>query len=318
MDDWTRQALAERLGEKYLNARIAEQVRRTLGIKGHGRGRLHLENLPGLFKLLRFLLRITGLMVVGQRNAFDLQVREREVRVPGLPASLDGLRVLQLTDLHLDGLPGLGANTARRIAGQRFDLAVLTGDYRFRTTGAYAPVEAELSDLIPALACRFGVYGILGNHDFIEMVPLLQRYGVHMLVNEAVRIGAPDGEGDDALWLVGLDDPHFYGLHDFTRALLNVPDGATRLLLVHSPEVIPEAAAHDFPVYLCGHTHAGQICLPNGAPVMVNARCPRRYAAGAWQYDGVDGYTSAGVGGSGVVVRFFCPPEVVIHVLRAE
>jgi predicted MPP superfamily phosphohydrolase len=251
-------------------------------------------------------------MEQGQRNALDLQVRERIVPVPGLPAELDGLRILQLSDLHLDGLPGLGANTARRIAGHAFDLAVLTGDYRYHTTGTYAQVEAELADLIPALSCRFGVYGILGNHDFIEMVPLLQRLGVRMLVNEAVRLG----EGDGSLWLVGLDDPHFYGMHDFRRALSGVPADAARLLLVHSPEVIPEAAAHGFRVYLCGHTHAGQICLPNGAPIMVNARCPRRFAAGAWQSDGVAGYTSAGVGGSGVVVRFFCPPEGVIHVLR--
>ena len=91
-----------------------------------------------------------------------------------------------------------------------------------------------------------------------------------------------------------------------------------RILLAHSPEVIPEASERGFCLYLTGHTHAGQICLPGGWPPMVNARCPRRYIAGAWTFNGMAGYTSRGTGSSGVFARFNCPPEVVIHILRTS
>ena len=125
-------------------------------------------------------------------------------------------------------------------------------------------------------ACRLGVYGILGNHDFIEMTPLLEVAGVRLLLNEAVRVT----ENGAALWQVGLDDAHFYGLHDFDKALRDVPPASRelRILLAHSPEAIPEASARGFHLYLTGHTYAGQICLPGGWPPMVNARWAVRFA----------------------------------------
>lgn len=313
-DEWTLQALGERVGEDYLALRIAAQVDRTLRVRGRGQSRFHLENIRALYTILERVLRLTRLYDVGQRNALNVQVRERVVRLPGLPRALDGLRILQITDLHLDGHPGLGANAARAIAGLRFDACVITGDYRWRVTGNYAQIESEMRALMPGLACPLGVYGIMGNHDFVEMVPMLQRVGVRMLLNEATSFRYNGAE----LWLVGLDDPHFYGLHDFQRGLAQVPPDAPCILLVHSPEVIPEASTHGFLLYLTGHTHAGQICLPGGAPLMVNARCPRKYAAYEWAYDGMVGYTSAGIGASGVFVRFFCPPEAVVHELRAR
>jgi predicted MPP superfamily phosphohydrolase len=96
------------------------------------------------------------------------------------------------------------------------------------------------------------------------------------LLNEAVRVT----ENGAALWRVELDDAHFYGLHDFDKALRDVPPASRelRILLAHSPEVIPEVSARGFHLYLTGHTHAGQICLPGGWPPMVNARWAVRFA----------------------------------------
>ncbi len=313
-DEVTLEALRERVGEDYLALRLRAQVDRTLRVKGHGRSRFHLENVRALYALLERFLRLTGLHETGRRNALDVQVRERAVYLPGLPRGLDGLRILQITDLHLDGHPGIGANAAAAIRGQQFDVCVITGDFRWRVSGNFAQIEADMRALMPALACPLGVYGILGNHDVIEMVPFLQRLGVRMLLNEAVELPFKG----ESLWLVGLDDPHYYGLHDFQRGLARVPPDAACLLLVHSPEVIEEACRHYFLMYLTGHTHAGQICLPNGRPLLVNARCARQYAAYAWQHGALAGYTSAGIGASGVFARFFCPPEAVIHELRAS
>lgn len=309
MDEHDLLALRQRLGDDHLGRRLRAQVDRSLRIKGQGRGGLHFENFSPLIRAVGLALRLTGLLGRAQRNALALTVHERTVPIRDLPPAFDGLRLLHLSDLHLDAYPGFGGRVAAALRGQQFDLAVLTGDFRFYDTGRYQQLDAELAALAPALACRFGAYGILGNHDFIEMAPLIERAGVRLLLNEAVALAA----GDARLWLVGLDDAHFYGLHDFQKALTGVPATETRLLLVHSPEVIPEAAAHGFRLYLAGHTHGGQMCLPGGFAPYVNVRCARHQIVGAWHHGEMAGYTSAGVGSSGVFGRFFCPPEIVIH-----
>jgi len=313
MDEHDLLALRQRLGDEHLGRRLRAQVDRSLRIKGQGRGGPHFENFSPMIRAVGLALRLTGLLGRAQRNALALTVHERTVPIRGLPPAFDGLRLLHLSDLHLDAYPGFGGRIAAALHGQQFDLAVLTGDFRFYDTGRYQQVDAELAALTPALACRFGAYGILGNHDFIEMAPLIERAGVRLLLNEAAALEAAGAR----LWLVGLDDAHFYGLHDFEKALTGVPATETRLLLVHSPEVIPEAAAHGFCLYLAGHTHGGQMCLPGGFAPYVNVRCARQQIVGAWRAVSaagvMEGYTSAGVGASGVFGRFFCPPEIVIH-----
>lgn len=310
MDEHSFNDLRLRLGDDHLGRRLRAQVDHM--ITGQGLGSFHYENLPLFVRVVGVLLRLTGLKARGQQNALQFAVRENDVPFPDLPQPLEGLRILHLSDLHLDGYPGLGGRMAQAIAGLRFDLCVLTGDFRFSDTGRYQHIAAELNALTPALACPLGVYGVLGNHDFIEMVPLIETAGVRLLLNEGVALTINDA----TLWLSGLDDAHFYGLHDFDKALHGVPAAAAKILLVHSPELIPQAAARGFGLYLTGHTHAGQMCLPGGRPLLLNARCARRYTAGRWQFNRLSGYTSAGVGSSGIFARFFCPPEIVIHRLQ--
>lgn len=314
MDEHSFLALRERIGDEHLGRRMRAQVDLMTRIVGMGRGRFHYENIPLFVNAIGLALRATGLYRRGQRNALVITVHENPVAMRGLPAPFDGLRILHLSDLHLGGYLGFGQHVANAISGLDFDVCVLTGDFRFFETGRYAHIAAELEALVPALACRFGVYGILGNHDFIEMVPMLEKAGIHMLLNEAVALTA-DGA---SLWLVGLDDAHLYGTHDFEKGLRDVPPGEPRILLIHSPEMIPGASAHGFGLYLTGHTHGGQMCLPGGWSLLLNARCPRRYTAGPWQFNDMVGYTSVGVGSSGVFARYFCPPEIVIHNLKCE
>jgi len=315
MDEHSLLALRERIGDEHLGQRMRAQVDLMTQLMGRGYGSFHYENVSLFVHAIRLALRVTGLYRRGQRNALAFSVHENPVLMPDLPAPFAGLRILHLSDLHLDGYLGLGQHIARAVSGLAFDVCVLTGDFRFFDTGRYAHIATELEALVPALACRFGVYGILGNHDFIEMVPLLEAKGIRMLLNEAVALTA-DGA---SLWLVGLDDAHLYGMHNFEKGLRDVPPDAPRILLAHSPEVIAEASKRGFSLYLTGHTHGGQICLPGGHPLLLNARCPRRYAVGGpWQFQRMAGYTSRGTGSSGVFTRFFCPPEIVVHVLKRE
>jgi predicted MPP superfamily phosphohydrolase len=166
--------------------------------------------------------------------------------------------------------------------------------------------------LAPALACPLGAWGILGNHDAIEEVPYLERLGIRMLVNESVALER-DGQ---QLWLVGLDDPHFYGTHDFQRALSGVPAAACKIGLIHSPEISAEAKRHGIALYLAGHTHGGQLCLPGGHAPYQNARCPARLARGEWREGRMVGYTSVGAGSSGLPARLNCDPEIALLELQ--
>jgi hypothetical protein len=153
------------------------------------------------------------------------------------------------------------------------------------------------------------LYAVLGNHDTIRMVPDLEALGIRLLLNEAVRIE----RGGEALYLAGVDDPHYYRADNLGAACRTIPDCATSLLLSHSPELYRHAAAAGFDLMLCGHTHGGQICLPGGIPLYCNMQAPRRLCAGPWQHHAMQGYTSRGCGASVVDVRLNCLPEVTLH-----
>jgi predicted MPP superfamily phosphohydrolase len=133
-----------------------------------------------------------------------------------------------------------------------------------------------------------------------------------MLMNERDCIK----RGHDGIWLAGVDDPHHYRMDDIAKSVAGIPAGETAILLSHSADNHVEAAAAGVDLFLCGHTHGGQICLPGGFPLVTSTRLSRRFAAGAWQYGGMAGYTSRGIGTSAIDARFNCAPEATLHTLR--
>ncbi len=300
---------------------IDRRLKRLSIEKGHvdfwhrrGRGSYHLENVSLARGLLGFVLRLTGLVDRGRRNALDLQLRTIDFSFPNLPRGFDGFTILHLSDLHLDCLVGLSERLREVINRVCVDLCVLTGDYRFEVQGTAETANRELAKVLPCVRSRLGTVGILGNHDFLEAASGLERMGVRMLLNSAFE-ARQDGE---SIWLIGLDDPHYYGCDDLPTALKGVPEHVFKILLVHSPEMLQEASEAGFDLYLCGHTHAGQICLPWLGPVIRNAACPRRFLSGQWRYKELQGYTSSGVGASLLPVRFQCPPEVTVIRLKQQ
>jgi predicted MPP superfamily phosphohydrolase len=188
----------------------------------------------------------------------------------------------------------------------------MTGDYRFEMRGPCDGIYPPMERILRSVQARLGVVGVLGNHDVSEEVPALERLGVRMLINEALELR----RGRESAWVIGLDDPHYYGCDDLPAALRDVPSEGFKILLVHTPEIIKEAEAYGIDLYLCGHTHGGQICLPLIGPIITHANCSRAYARGVWRYKTLQGYTNPGVGTSGVPVRFFCPPEIGLVELR--
>jgi hypothetical protein len=277
-----------------------------------GRGSRRQEKHRMLCALLRVALRLTGLRQRGEQNALTPVIRHIRLTYDNLPESFCGFKLLHLTDLHADGITGLADAISKRLMDLKVDLCVMTGDYRFGMRGPCDGIYPPMAQILQSVKARLGVVGVLGNHDVSEEVPALERLGVKMLINEALEVR----RGCESAWVIGLDDPHYYGCDDLPAALRDVPSKAFKILLVHTPEMVKEAEAYGIDLYLCGHTHGGQICLPLIGPIITHANCPRAFARGVWQYKKLHGYTNPGVGTSGVPVRFFCPPEIGLVELR--
>jgi predicted MPP superfamily phosphohydrolase len=279
-----------------------------------GRGSLIKGNMGFLCSALAAGLRLTGLRSRGEKNALSPVIRDIRLSYDNLPEGFCGFRILHLSDLHADGLEGLAERISDGVRGLSVDLCVLTGDYRFAVSGTCRNVYPNMEKILQSVTARHGVIGILGNHDVSEEIPELERLGVRMLVNEAHELR----HDRESVWVIGLDDPHYYGCDDLQGALQDVPADAFKILLVHTPEIIDEAEQQGIHLYLCGHTHGGQICLPWLGPLFVNANCTRKFVRGVWRHGKLQGYTTAGVGTSGVPVRFFCPPEIGVIELRCS
>jgi len=305
-------AFRNRLGEPLLGKRLRRQADHVAELVHQGEGIMRLEEYLDVDALVTFLLKTFGVYARGHRNYLDVQVVRQELRIAGLPAGLEGFRLLQLSDLHLDLDSSLTPVLQRLLKEIDYDIAVLTGDYRNCTRKDFRPCLDETAKVLAAL--HMPVYGILGNHDFIEMAPGLESAGLQLLLNESVLVTHREA----CLFLAGIDDAHFYRTHDIARASRGKPPDATAILLSHSPETYRQAEAEGFHVMLSGHTHGGQICLPGGIPVLRVGNCPSRMTAGAWRFGNLQGYTSRGTGSTGVPARFFCPPEVTIHTLRSS
>jgi predicted MPP superfamily phosphohydrolase len=258
--------------------------------------------------ILRTVLKMAGIYSRGIRNALQPVLRHVRMEFLSLPASFDGFRILHLTDLHIDGLDGLAEIVAEGIADLQADLCVMTGDYRYELVGPCNAVYPRMRTILSRVQAHHGIAAVLGNHDESEIAEELEKLGVRMLMNEAIEIR----RGGDCLSVVGVDDPHCYGFDDLDGALQNVPAAAFKILLAHSPEIFEEAAAAGVDLCLCGHIHAGQICLPGIGGILTNADCPREYTHGEWNHRGMLGYTSAGIGCSLLPVRYNCPPEIVL------
>lgn len=192
----------------------------------------------------------------------------------------------------------------------RYDICVLTGDYRGGTAGPYGAVLEQLARVRSHL--KGDAFAVLGNHDSILMVPGMEAAGYRLLLNEAAQIGR-DGE---RIHIVGIDDAHYFRADNIEKAAANVPHDEYSILLSHTPEVYKRAAHADFDLMLSGHTHGGQICLPGSIPITLDSVLPRELGHGAWKYRSMAGYTSAGVGTSIVPIRFNCPPEITLHELK--
>lgn len=240
----------------------------------------------------------------------DFEVRTLEVTIPGLPAELEGLTLVQLTDLHLGVFTGpreLGA-VLDRVERLRGDLVVITGDVLDHNPG-HVP---EAMRALARLRARGGVHAVLGNHDHYTGPSLVARglraAGIRTHVNGSLALG-PDGARGRGLILAGVDDVMAPRLGsgagpDLAAALRGRDPDDPVVLLAHNPTLFLDTA-HRVALQLSGHTHGGQI-NPLG---VAGALLP--YVAGRYRRGGASLFVSRGIGTTGPPVRLNAPPEIV-------
>jgi hypothetical protein len=302
--------LEQRVGRLHARQRLGVEKEHESQVFGQGLNFFHIENSALSALAIEYALKMIGLFWRGRRNAERVQVRRNHVKVRELPDSFDGFSILQLSDLHCDMSERAMQRVGELLGTLSYDACVLTGDFLGETSGPFKRALAILADLRTEI--RDPVYGVLGNHDSIRMVPDLEKMGIRMLVNESDTIE----RGGRKIHIAGIDDAHFYRADNIEKATDLIPLDAFSVLLSHTPEIYRQAAHAGFSLLLSGHTHGGQICLPGGIPITLDSVLPRRLGAGPWKHHTMDGYTSVGAGSSVVPVRFNCPPEITLHYLE--
>jgi len=302
--------LERRLGRLHARLRLGIETDHEAQIFGQGINFFHIENWYSVHSLIRLALKLMGLHWRGQRNAERIQIRHNHIAMKLLPSRFEGLTLLHISDLHVETSEGAMRRLAEILPDLAYDVCVLTGDYRGPT---YGSCDAALEGVARIRSHLNGpVYGVLGNHDTIRMVPGLEEMGIRMLLNECETIS----RGDETIYLAGIDDAHYYRVDNIEKAASEIPETGFSILLSHTPEIYRQAAHAGFDLLLSGHTHGGQICLPGSVPVTLDSVLPRHMGAGSWKHREMTGYTSVGVGTSIVPVRINCLPEITLHHLH--
>lgn len=246
----------------------------------------------------------------------QLEVNQKVLRMPQLPASLDAMRIAHLSDLHFTGQ--LTRDFFHLIVDQtnamQPDLIAITGDIIDRTE-----CLGWFQEVLGRLTSRLGVYCVLGNHeqrlpDKARIVDAIQSAGMHYL---GARCTTVELNGQTIL-LAGNELPWWGPAPDMQRCQTqNAPSPALRILLAHTPDQIFWAGRHRFDLMMAGHTHGGQVRFPVIGPVLSQSRYGVRFAGGTYFQPPTMLHVSRGLSGC-QPLRLRCRPELALLVLRSK
>ncbi len=248
------------------------------------------------------------LLALPGNQSLRLTVERWDLTWPGLPAPLDGLKLLHLTDLHLARGYGLRyfEAVAEMAAAQEADLVAFTGDLIDDPSAIdwIAPVLGRIH-------ARLGGFAILGNHDIY--------YDQSRIRGELSAAGFVDVDGrwttiDERGWTLAIGGTSAPWGPDLSAD--DRPEADASLVLSHTPDRFPRLAALNVDLVLSGHNHGGQVRLPVIGPVLMPSRYSRRYDMGFFRSRTSTMYVSRGVAGKHPL-RYGCPPEITTFTLRS-
>ncbi|MBN1960532.1 MAG: metallophosphoesterase [Deltaproteobacteria bacterium] len=259
-----------------------------------------------------------GLCFIGMNNALKIpKIEHQQIKISRLPISLSGMRIVQISDLHIGNLVSRSwlEQVVVEVNSLSPDVIVITGDF---VDGSVSALQNEIAPLAK-LKSRLGVYAVTGNHEYYSGVDTwlehLSKLGVKMLRNERVTLTMNGAE----IELAGIDDAEaarFGDEHgpDLDQALLGYDHKNPIILLAHQPKVISQAAAAGVDLVLSGHTHGGQIW-----PWSYIVALSQPVLAGWQMQDKTQIYVSRGTGFWGPPIRINAPSEITeIELIRID
>ncbi len=245
---------------------------------------------------------------------FALRTEHLSIVAPGLSRPL---RLVQLSDLHIERLTRREEEVLSRLEALRPDLIVLTGDYLNLDNLGDPVAQSQAREFLARLHAPLGVYAVSGNVDSPETMRLLFEGLDIVVLDDRVEHLPAAGELD----LVGVSNREWGRDAAALRRLVeSLPPEEFVLLLYHTPDLVETAAAAGVDLYLAGHTHGGQVRLPFYGAVLTFSAYGKRYEAGLYRVGPTTLYVSRGIGMEGFWytprVRFLCPPEMVVVELQ--
>ncbi|MBQ9262658.1 MAG: metallophosphoesterase [Clostridia bacterium] len=250
--------------------------------------------------------------------AAQLDTVEGDYVNAALPKAFHGLRVAYLSDIHAGTYFSQERvhSLVRRVNSLQPDLILLGGDYGEDSDGAVAFFAAQ-----PGFHARYGVLGVMGNHDrtvpesnLQKLKEAMTRSGVIPLVNDVWTL---EQEGK-RLAIAGVDDI-YNGYPDLEKAAFLSRGADFTIFLPHNPDLLPETYKMNGPLFyqlaLCGHTHGGQVAL-FGHSLHSSAETGDRYRSGWYHEHGADILVSNGVGTSMLPVRLGARPQIHLLTLK--
>jgi predicted MPP superfamily phosphohydrolase len=274
-----------------------------------------LLTLAGLQAMIS-VLAAYGLLV----EPFRLAISELEIPCAKLANPKPPVRILQLSDLHIERLSRRERALLDPVQDLSPDMVVLTGDFLNTTYNRDDRALTDLRTFLQHVRAPSGVYGVWGTAevdvpDFLR--PVLQELGITILEDSASEVMIQG----QRLWLMGINCTRDLDTDGaMLRHLLNTqPPDSYSILLYHTPDLMPQAANLGVDLYLAGHTHGGQWRLPLFGALLTSSRFWKRYEAGHYRTGQTHLYVSRGLGMEGFGApraRFLCPPELVVVTLR--
>jgi uncharacterized protein len=229
-------------------------------------------------------------------------------------AGVAPLRIVQLSDIHMEQiLTHRDRDAIRLVDDLKPDLILLTGDYLSIEESENPRSLANLRDMIGQLHAKYGIYAVWGNTDpHAVRGRWFDGLGVIVLQDEITSLHI----NGQTVRLLGLDKRYPFSRDQdaFARMITQVPNDGVNILLYHTPDLMPEAAASGkIDLYLAGHTHGGQIRLPFYGAIFTSSLYYKKYEAGFYHEGRTTLYVNRGLGlegGPAPRIRFLCPPEV--------
>jgi uncharacterized protein len=246
----------------------------------------------------------------------DFGLREVSLAIPGLHPDLEGLRILHLSDIHLGEF--LSARELERVVdmtnGLRPHLAIMTGDLISRPGDPMQECVRQLA----RVKAEAGMFGCLGNHE-------MYAFAEDAVQAEAARRGIPFLRlanrqlrfGSGLLNIGGVDYQQSNNKKNYLKGAEKLlAPGALNMMLSHSPDVFPKAAAQGWDLTLSGHTHGGQVTIEIVEQNVNVARFFTPYVAGEYHLGNASCYVTRGIGTVGIPARLGVPPEITLLKLR--